>query len=154
MQTCERFDWTVSRDNIDHDVKTNINCVVFESSCKINFSKIRLKNANDMRKFRMTKNEFDKMTHDHFQRCYCSEPYVIYEQMFQKTVHQNRFDTTKIRIDVLIFDTLSKNNNQKMSKSFDNCDWFDKFCWKHFDFYQQHAFFNNQLRDSAQIVSA
>ena len=143
MQTCERFDRIIFRSDIDHVVKTNINRAVFESSRNINFSKIRLKNANDIRKFRMTKNKFDKMTHDHFQRCHRSKFYVIYERMSQKTMHRNRFHITKIQIDVSILDTSSKNDNQNMSKSFDNCDWFDKFCWKHFDFYQQHAFFNN-----------
>ena len=122
MQTCKRFDQIILRSDIDHVVKANINRVVFESNRNINFSKIRLKNADNIRNFRMTKNEFDKMTHDHFQRCYRSESYVIYERMFQKTVHRNRFDTTKIRIGVSIFDTSSKNDNQNMSKLFDNYD--------------------------------
>ena len=104
MQTCERFDRFISRSNIDHVVKTDINRAVFESSRNINFSKIRLRNANDIQKFRMTINEFDKMTYDHFQQCHCSEFYVFYKRIFQKTVYRNRFDTTKIRIDVLILD--------------------------------------------------
>ena len=87
MQTCERFDRAVFRNDTDHVVKTNINRVVFESNRNINFSKIRLKNANDIRKFRMTKNEFDKITYDHFQRYYRSEFYVIYERVFQKTMY-------------------------------------------------------------------
>ena len=122
MQACERSDRIISRGYINHVVKTDINRAVFESSRNINFSKIHLKNANDIRKFRLTKNEFDKMTHDHFQRRHRSESYVIYERMSQKTVHQNRSDTTKIRIDVSKSDTSSKNDNQNMSKSFDNCD--------------------------------
>ena len=37
MQTCERFDQTISRDNSNHIVKTGINHAVFEFSRTINF---------------------------------------------------------------------------------------------------------------------
>ena len=95
MQTCERFDRTVSRNDIDYVVKTNINRVVFESSRNINFSKICLENADDIRKFRMTKNKFDKMTYDHFQQCHRSEPYFMYcgEVMYRNV----RMKRTQIR---------------------------------------------------------